>query len=138
MSHVFSSNQISYAAASVMVAAAVKQANSAGIAAVITVIDKQGSVKAMANMDGAMHLAIAASKAKAYTALMGLGSGDLAAAMKEQLSELNSLTSFDNIVALGGGLPIFIGNELVGAIGVGGGSQDQDVLCAQTAVDAFV
>lgn len=138
MSHVFSSNQISYAAASVMVAAAVKQANSAGLAAVITVIDKQGSVKAMANMDGAMHLAIAASKAKAYTALMGLGSGDLAAAMKEQLSELNSLTSFDNIVALGGGLPIFIGNELVGAIGVGGGSQEQDILCAQTAINALV
>jgi len=138
MSHVFSSKQISYAAASVMVAAAVKQANSAGIAAVITVIDKQGSVKAMANMDGALHLAIAASKAKAYTALMGLGSGDLAAAMKEQLGELNSLTSFDNIVALGGGLPIFIGDELVGAIGVGGGSKEQDTLCAQTAIDVLV
>jgi len=138
MPHVFSSKQISYAVASEMVAAAVKQANSAGIAAVITVIDKQGSVKAMANMDGALHLAIAASKAKAYTALMGLGSGDLAAAMKEQLGELNSLTSFDNIVALGGGLPIFVGNELVGAIGVGGGSKKQDVLCAKTALDVLV
>jgi len=58
--------------------------------------------------------------------------------MKEQLGELNSLTSFDNIVALGGGLPIFVGNELVGAIGVGGGSRKQDVLCAKTALDVLV
>ena len=37
----------------------------------------------------------------------------------------------------GGGLPIVAGGALVGAIGVGGGTVDQDVDCARAALDAI-
>jgi uncharacterized protein GlcG (DUF336 family) len=35
-----------------------------------------------------------------------------------------------------GGFPIFIGNEMVGAIGAGGGIGNQDDECAQAAIKA--
>lgn len=137
MSHTFAQKQIAYTSAAAIVAAAVQRAEVIGIAVVVTVIDTRGSIKAMANMDGAGHLAISASNAKAYTSLMGLGSGVLAQAMEGQLAQLNSLLSFDNVVALGGGLPILVGGELVGAVGVGGGSQEQDIECVRAGLDAL-
>ena len=127
--------QISYSAASAMVAVAIAHAESLGINAVVSVIDREGSLKAYGRMDGAVHLAINASQAKAYTALMGLGSGDLAEAMQDKVPQMASLVSFERIVMLGGGLPIVLDGEVVGAIGVGGGSMEQDIACAQAALD---
>jgi uncharacterized protein GlcG (DUF336 family) len=37
----------------------------------------------------------------------------------------------------GGGLPITLDGQVVGAIGVAGGKVDDDILCAKTALDAF-
>ncbi len=137
MSATFQSKQISYQSASIMVAAAIKQAEAAGINAVVSVLDRQGSLKAYGCMDGAVHVAMGASQAKAYTALMGLGSGELAEAMKDQPPQMTSLISFDRVVMLGGGLPIIVDGEVVGAIGVGGGSQEQDIACSQAALDSI-
>lgn len=137
MTHTVQIKQISYASATALVAVAVAKAEATGINAVVSVIDTQGSLTAYGSMDGAVHLAIAASQAKAYTALMGLGSGDLAEAMKDQPPQMTSLISFDRIVMLGGGLPIIIDGDVVGAIGVGGGSMEQDIACAQAALDSL-
>ena len=137
MSNTFSSKQISYSAASSMVAAAIAEAESIGINAVVSVIDREGSLKAFGRMDGSVNLAIAASQAKAYTALMGLGSGALAEAMTGQVPQMTSLISFDRIVMLGGGLPIILDGEVVGAIGVGGGAQEQDIQCAEAALSSL-
>jgi uncharacterized protein GlcG (DUF336 family) len=40
-------------------------------------------------------------------------------------------------VTFGGGLPIFEGEDVIGAIGVSGGSEEEDILCAQAGVDAI-
>ncbi|MBV1912419.1 MAG: heme-binding protein, partial [Cycloclasticus sp.] len=36
-----------------------------------------------------------------------------------------------------GGLPIMEGDELIGAIGVSGGSEEEDIICAQAGIDAI-
>ena len=38
---------------------------------------------------------------------------------------------------VGGGLPIIINGEVVGGIGVGGGSVEEDVACSQAGLDAL-
>ena len=39
------------------------------------------------------------------------------------------------IFALAGGLPIRVGNDLIGAIAVGGGAPETDEKCAQAGLD---
>jgi uncharacterized protein GlcG (DUF336 family) len=39
---------------------------------------------------------------------------------------------------MGGGVPIIIENQIIGAIGISGGHYDQDQLCAQYALNCFL
>ncbi len=39
-----------------------------------------------------------------------------------------------DILALGGGVPIMLGNEIIGGVGSSGSSQDQDDACAKAGV----
>ncbi|MGG7060542.1 GlcG/HbpS family heme-binding protein, partial [Clostridium tertium] len=47
------------------------------------------------------------------------------------------LTNNARIVPFGGGLPIIVDGNVVGAVGVSGGTVEEDMLIAQAAVDAF-
>jgi uncharacterized protein GlcG (DUF336 family) len=47
------------------------------------------------------------------------------------------LTNNARIVPFGGGLPIIVEGQVVGAVGVSGGTVEEDRLIAQAAVDAF-
>jgi uncharacterized protein GlcG (DUF336 family) len=42
------------------------------------------------------------------------------------------------VITFGGGLPIFEEEEIIGAIGVSGGSEEEDVVCAQAGIDAII
>ena len=50
---------------------------------------------------------------------------------------LNGLTSTEDFTVVGGGVPLFRDQMLVGGIGVSGGSEDQDVECARVAAQAI-
>ncbi|HZE21810.1 MAG TPA: heme-binding protein, partial [Desulfobaccales bacterium] len=41
------------------------------------------------------------------------------------------------IVIFGGGFPLSQGNEIIGGIGVSGGSVEEDMLCAEAALKYF-
>ncbi|HEB27341.1 MAG TPA: heme-binding protein [Porticoccus sp.] len=43
----------------------------------------------------------------------------------------------DRFIAFGGGLPILLGDEMIGAVGVSGASEEQDQMCAEAAVAAI-
>jgi uncharacterized protein GlcG (DUF336 family) len=134
MSHVVSTQNISYPSAAALVSAVVDDARAQGISVCVSVLDRSGVLKAFAQMDGVSHIAVKACQAKAYSALMGIGSQQLGEAVSDNLPQLVSLASFDNVVMMGGGLPIIIEGEVVGAIGVGGSSVDVDVACAEKAL----
>ena len=137
MSHVVSTQNISYPSAAALVNAAVDDARSQGISVCVSVLDRSGTLKAFAQMDGVSHIAVKACQAKAYSALMGIGSQQLGEAVSDNLPQLISLASFDNVVMMGGGLPIIIEGEVVGAIGVGGSSVDVDIACAEKALSSL-
>ena len=50
---------------------------------------------------------------------------------------VGSLLKATNVTLLGGGLPLMIGDELVGGLGCSGGSVEQDIQCAQAGVAAL-
>ncbi len=131
MDKTYSKKTITYALAAQMVAAAVARAKELGIKQNVAVVDDGGNLKAFGRMDGAVLLGIEGSQRKAYTALFGFGTADFYNAIKDDPSLLVGLSHFSGATVVGGGLPITIDGEVIGGIGVGGGTVEQDIDCAK-------
>jgi uncharacterized protein GlcG (DUF336 family) len=126
--------------ASKAASAALEKCAKEGYRVSVAVVDRAGVLRAQLRGDGAGPHTVDSSRKKAYTAAsLQRPTSELAELIVrtpavQAMSEMN-----ENILMLGGGLPIEIGGETVGAIGVGGapGAQlDQD--CAKSGVDLAV
>jgi uncharacterized protein GlcG (DUF336 family) len=119
--------------------AALAQCNADGHRVTVAVTDHAGVVLVQLRADGAGPHTISSSARKAYTAAsLGRPTLELADFIKDKpaLHEIRDMD--DKILILGGGLPIKIGNELVGGIGVGGApGAAQDEVCAQAGLDSI-
>jgi uncharacterized protein GlcG (DUF336 family) len=120
-----------------MIDAAVARADEHGVRSVVAVLDDSGNLTALSRMDGAPVVSIGVAQNKAYTALLGLPSGDLYHALAGDPALLAGVQHTPRMAVFGGGLPIVIDGALVGAVGVGGGSVEQDIDCAKAAVAAL-
>lgn len=134
MQKTYSPVLISCELAQAMVEVALAAARAEGALVSVAVVDAAGQLKAFASMDGAPVLSQEACQRKARTALLGLGSQELAQALERNQAALISMAAFSTQTLLGGGLPVRAGEHLLGAIGVGGGSMEQDILCAEAAL----
>ena len=137
MAQTFSKRALSYEAATVMVAAAIERAEQLGCKQNVAVVDEGGNLKAFGRMDGAILLGVEGCQRKAFTALFGMGTEDLYQMLKDDQSLVVGLSHFSRATMVGGGLPVVIDGEVVGGIGVGGGSVEQDVACSQAGLDAL-
>jgi len=135
MTETFAKQSISHETAQKMVAAAVAKATALGIPQVVAVLDESGLLKAFCRMDGAALVSIDVAQNKAYTALFGMPSQDFYNFIKDDPALLAGAPHIPRIVLFGGGLPIKVGDKVVGGIGVSGGSVEQDVACAQAGLD---
>jgi uncharacterized protein GlcG (DUF336 family) len=99
-------------------------------------MDVTGTVCAAARMDGSRTITYEIAVAKANTALAFQAStADLAERVKpENKIAIGQLA--DRIAFLGGGRPILRDGAIVGSIGVSGGTEDQDVACAEACAAA--
>ncbi|HLW70827.1 MAG TPA: heme-binding protein [Candidatus Binataceae bacterium] len=120
-----------------MVEAAAAKAKAIGVPQIVAILDESGLLKAFHRMDGAPLISIEVAQNKAYTALLGAPSQDFFNRIKDNPSLLAGVPHIPRIVTFGGGLPIRIDDVVVGGIGVSGGSVDQDIECAQAALDAI-
>jgi uncharacterized protein GlcG (DUF336 family) len=120
-----------------MIAAAVAKASTIGVPQVVAILDESGLLKGFCRMDGAPLISIEVAQNKAYTALLGAPSRDFFNRIKDNPALLAGVPHIPRIVTFGGGLPIGIDGIVVGAIGVGGGSVEQDIECAQAGLDAI-
>jgi uncharacterized protein GlcG (DUF336 family) len=120
-----------------MVEAAVAKARAIGVPQVVAILDESGLLKAFCRMDGAPLISIEVAQNKAYTALLGAPSQDFFNRIKENPALLAGVPHIPRIVTFGGGLPIRIDGVVAGGIGVSGGSVEQDIECAQAAIDAI-
>jgi len=137
MGAAFTKPSINRHAAMAIVDAAVTKAMELDVPQVVAVLDESGLLKAFCRMDGAALVAIETAQHKAFTALYGLPSGDLFDAIKSDPALLISMPQVSRLTLIGGGVPITVGNTVVGAIGVSGGTVDQDIECAHAALRAL-
>ncbi len=127
---------ISTATADEIIRRACARADEIGMAACIAVVDAGAHLKAFRRMDGAFAGAVDVSQRKARTsALFPLASGDFGHVIAEHQLTGMELTN-GGLAAFHGGLPIMEGETLIGAIGVSGGSAEQDLDVARYALDA--
>ena len=105
----------------------------------VSIVDRAGLLRAMVRADGAGPHTVDSSRKKAYTAASLRRSTTELAELINKMPALQALGKVnDQMLMLGGGLPIEIGGEIVGGIGVGGApGAHLDDACAQAGLDAI-
>jgi len=135
MPNVVRKYSVSFELAQNMVDAALAKAREIGIHENVAILDDGGNLKAFARMDGAPILCIEMAQNKAYTALFGVSSQEFFDFIKGDPSLLAGIPTLSRVAAWGGGFPIQVDGEVIGAIGLSGGPTVQsDVDCARAAL----
>src|SRR5271169_6055245 len=135
MTNVIKKHSISSELAQKMMNAAVTKARELGVSENVTILDDGGNLKAFSRMDGAPIPTIEMAQNKAYTALFGISTQDFFNFIKGDPSLLAGVPTLARMAAWGGGFPIKVDGEVVGAIGVSGAPAVQnDVDCAKAAL----
>jgi uncharacterized protein GlcG (DUF336 family) len=131
---VLTERQISIALAQEIAQAAMMQCRHDGYKVAVTVVDRAGEIKAVLRDDNGNPHLVEASKRKAFTAAM-FKSPSGAFAERIQNPAAAALTYLDGVIALRGGLPIKVADEVIGAVGVGGApGGEKDEACAQAGI----
>lgn len=123
------------------VEAAVEKCAADGYRVSASVVDEGGTLKSFQRADGAGPHTVDSSRKKAYTALSLRRSTAELADLIARVPSLQALRDInDQILILGGGLPIEIAGEIageiVGGIGVGGApGADLDEACARAGLE---
>jgi glc operon protein GlcG len=122
---------LSYGGAEKMLAAAIAKATDMKVPQCISIVDAGGHLLTCARMDGAFAMSMETSLVKAKTAASyGVPTGNILAGVDLKLA----IATQGKRVNLPGGLPIVIDGCVVGAIGVGSGTGEQDRLVAAAAL----
>ncbi|MNI65633.1 heme-binding protein [Clostridium sp. YIM B02506] len=111
------------------------KAKEINIPVVIAIVDEGGNLIAQHKMDDALLISVSLSLNKAYTSVATKMSTENLSELILPGKPLYTLENIKNITAVGGGIPIIIGEHIVGAIGVSGGSVEEDILIAKTALE---
>lgn len=128
-----SADVLTESAASALVAAATRHAVQHAFTASVVVVDGAGLPLASARMDGARPVTLDLAGDKAWTAAsLGLPTRFLSERLDNP--KVAAIASRPRVVALPGGVPLVVKGRVVGAIGVSGGSDDQDVAAAIAAL----
>ncbi len=135
MTNAVKKHSISSELAQKMVDEAVAKARALGVSENVAVLDDGGNLKAFSRMDGAAILCIEIAQNKAYTALFGIPTHDLFNFIQSDPSLLAGMPTLPRMAAWGGGFPIKVDGEIVGAIGLSGAPTVQnDIDCARAAL----
>ena len=100
----------------------------------VWIVDANGNTTLFLLGDGSRYNTVESARQKAFTAAI---MGQSTATIQKRIAE-NPATRVPpdpRMLFVGGGVPIRAGSEVIGAIGVGGGSPEQDDKCAQAGVD---
>jgi len=115
--------------------AALAQCESMGFKVAVTVVDRGGLAIVMLRGDGAGLHTPEGSDRKAYTArTFSQPSAAFAKRVFDDPAGSAGSLQYTRVLALPGGLPIKVGNEVVGAVGVSG-SPGKDDVCSQAGID---
>lgn len=127
---------ISLELANQVAAGAVAACTAGGYNVAATVVDRAGTVRAVQRADNAGPHTLESSRLKAYTSASAKNNtlAMMEAAQKNPAGA--NVVYIPGYLLLGGGVPIRVGNEVIGAVGVGGApGGNLDEQCAVAAID---
>ncbi len=128
---------VNYETARRVVAAAIADAKRQNLPMAVAVVDNAGQLVAFERMDNTQTASIGVSQDKAVSAAMyrrpTKAFQDLVAGGGVGLRVL----TLRNANAVEGGVPLIVDGKIIGAIGVSGGSSDQDGVVAKAGVDGL-
>src|SRR5262249_23510239 len=114
--------------------AAMAKARDMNVPQCICVVDAGGHLLAFARMDGAFALSVDTPMRKAQTAAAyGVAPGGIASGIDLKLA----IATEGRRINLPGGLPVIVDGHVIGGIGVGSGTGEQDKEVAKAALAAF-
>ena len=126
---------VTYERAAALVAAAVGAADELGIRVGVVVLDAAADAIALGRMDGAYRTVTVLAEKKAFTALnFGVPSAVMAERIQPEARQAVVALADPRLTFIGGGVPIPGEDGAAGAIGVSGGTADQDAACCQAAL----
>ena len=130
---------VTLAAAQAIIEAAVKRAAKLGVMQNVAVVDSGANLVAFARMDGAWLGSNEIARNKAYTArAFDMPTKALAKISQPGDPAYGIHASTDRRIAIfPGGIPLTVGKRVVGAVGVSGGTPDQDHDVCEAGVAAF-
>jgi uncharacterized protein GlcG (DUF336 family) len=122
-----------------LIEAAEAKSTEIGVPMAIAIVDHAGLLKAFHRMDGLDRtVTVDLVQRKAYTsASFRAPTHTLAENAAENGPFAASLANIPGFTLIGGGFPIMDGDAVIGGIGAGGGTPDQDMEVAQAALDAL-
>lgn len=114
---------------------AIEKAEELNISINVSVVDNKGIEMAFIRMNDSFIHSINIAKDKAYTsASFGFPTEQWTSIFKSMPHLEQGFSNRDRLIPFGGGLPIFENGVKVGAIGVSGGTEEEDIICAQYAI----
>jgi len=118
--------------------AGISCADSMEVPMVLTVVDAAGQLVEFRRMDGALVISTTLAPNKAYTAAaVRMATHELAGLAQPGGPLFGIETNIPKLTLIGGGLPLMRDGVLVGAVGVSGGSVEQDIDVAQSMANSF-
>lgn len=100
-----------------------------------TVVDRAGTVRAVQRADNAGPHTLEASRLKAYTSASAKNTTLAIMEGAQKNPAAANLVNIPGYLLLGGGVPVKVGNEVIGAVGVGGAPGGHlDEQCAMAAL----
>ena len=114
-----------------------RKAKEMNIAAVFAVVNPEGNLIIEERMDNAILVSVEVAYKKAYTAAaLKLNTQDLTALVQPG-AMFYGLQSDPKYIVFGGGMLLKVDGKIVGAVGVSGGSAQEDMEIAKACVKAF-
>ena len=131
-----SEKNMSLELANQIAAAGVAACQASGYAVAVTVVDRAGGVRAVQRADNAGAHTLEASRAKAWTSASAKNTTLAMMDNAQKNPAAANLVNIPGFLLLGGGVPVKVGNEVVGAVGIGGAPGGHlDEQCALAALD---
>lgn len=129
---------LSLAQANALATSAIQACVAKNYQVTVTVVDRAGVVKAVQRTDNAGPHTVKASEMKAYTALSAKNTSGKVMEAAQSNAGAQNMRDIPGFLLLAGGLPVKEGDEVIGAIGIGGAPGGHlDEACAQAAIDGL-
>jgi uncharacterized protein GlcG (DUF336 family) len=132
-------DDVTLAEAQAMIAAAEKKAAEIKLPMNIAVVDSGGNLVAFGRMKDSIMVSIGISQDKAWTAAAFKLPTDVLATLSQPGQSLYGINTTNNgrVVIFGGGFPVKAKDQVIGGIGVSGGTVEQDMAVSQAGLAAF-